>query len=152
MNILLFDHPQTVTQGELSRDLLLLPYWRRAKARSYHSLIDQVLCTKAYLLLMKGLKEIYGIHRNPTFDYIGHQKPVLHEYPHIHFNLSHCRKGVLCVIADQPVGCDIEEIQQELDISLCHFCHNDSEVAHITASAEPCVEFTKLWTKFQNCL
>lgn len=146
MKLILFDHPQDVTQEELSNDLLLLPEWRRKKVLSYHFLIDQVLCAKAYLLLKQGLKEAYGICENPKFEYIGHGKPVLRDYPDVHFNLSHCKRGVLCVIDNEPIGCDIEEIEQSLDLNLCHFCYSDSEIAEITASKDSCVEFTKFWT------
>lgn len=147
MHLLLFDHPQNVTQEELNIDLLLLPSWRREKVLSYKFLIDQVLCAKAYLLLKQGLKEAYGIDENPIFDYEDHDKPILREHPEIHFNLSHCKRGVLCVIDDEPIGCDIEEIEETLDLNLCHFCYNDEEVKTITSSLNPCVEFTKLWTK-----
>lgn len=146
VTMLLFEQPQDVTQQELNRDLLLLPEWRRKKVLSFRFLIDQVLCAKAYLLLKKGLKDRYGIDDNPAFDYIRHDKPVLRDYPDIHFNLSHCRKGVMCVIADRPIGCDIEEIEEKLDMALCRHCYNDNEVTNITSSEEPCIEFTKLWT------
>jgi 4'-phosphopantetheinyl transferase len=146
VHLQVFEHPQDVTQEELQQDLLLLPEWRRQKVLSYHLLIDQVLCAKAYLLLKNGPREVYGITENPAFDYVRHEKPVLRDYPHIHFNLSHCKRGVMCVIDDEPIGCDIEEIEDTLDIDLCHFCYNDSEVADITSAEEPCVAFTKLWT------
>ena len=152
MHLQVFDHPQNVTQEELNRDLLLLPQWRRKKVLSYRFLIDQVLCAKAYLLLKRGLKVQYGIDDNPTFGYVMHEKPVLTDYPHIHFNLSHCHRGVMCVIDDHPIGCDIEEIEKTLDIDLCHFCYNDSEVKSILAATDPCVEFTKLWTKKEAAL
>ena len=113
---------------------------------SYHFLIDQVLCAKAYLLLKNGLREVYGITDNPAFEYVRHEKPVLRDYPDIHFNLSHCKRGILCVIDDEPIGCDIEEIETVLDIDLCHVCYNDSEEAEIISAPEPCVAFTKLWT------
>lgn len=147
-----FGHPQEVTQEQLDHDLLLLPQWRREKALAYHFLIDQVLCAKAYLLLKQGLKTRYGIEDNPRFGYVMHEKPVLTDYPHIHFNLSHCRQGVMCVIDDSPIGCDIEEIVTKLDIDLCHFCFNDNEVNTILSAADPCVEFTKLWTKKEAAL
>lgn len=146
MYLQVFDHPQDVTQEELQQDLLLLPEWRRQKALSYRFLIDQVLCAKAYLLLKNGLREVYGITDNPAFDYVRHEKPVLRDYPDIHFNLSHCHRGIMCVIDDMPIGCDIEEIESTLDIDLCHVCFNDNEVAGITSAADPCVTFTKLWT------
>lgn len=146
MKVLLFDSPQDVTKEVLAKDLLLLPSWRREKALSFHFLIDQVLCTKAYLLLKQGLKEEYGIDCNPSFEYLGNDKPTLKDYPHIHFNLSHCRRGVLCVIDDKPIGCDIEEIEKKLDLDLCRFCYNDSEVNSITSDPESCIAFTRLWT------
>lgn len=152
MHLQVFDHPQDVTQEELNQYLLLLPQWRRKKVLSYRFLIDQVLCAKAYLLLKQGLKSLYGIDDNPRFKYVMHEKPVLSDYPNIHFNLSHCRRGVMCVIDDHPIGCDIEEIEEKLDIDLCHFCYNDNEVESIFSSADPCVEFTKLWTKKEATL
>ena len=83
---------------------------------SYRFLIDQVLCAKAYILLKNGLRETYGITENPAFEYVKHEKPVLRDYPDIHFNLSHCKHGVLCVIDDKPIGCDIEEIENAAEI------------------------------------
>ena len=152
MYLQVFDHPQDVTQEELNQYLLLLPQWRRMKVLSYRFLIDKVLCAKAYLLLKQGLKSIYGINDNPRFNYVMHEKPVLSDYPDIHFNLSHCRRGVMCVIDNHPIGCDIEEIEEKLDIDLCHFCYNDSEVEAIVSSDDPCIEFTKLWTKKEATL
>lgn len=146
MKVLLFDHPQDVSQEELANDMLFLPPWRKEKVWSFHFLLDRVLCAKAYLLLKQGLKEAYGIDCNPEFEYVAHDKPVLKDYPHIHFNLSHCKRGVICVIDDHPVGCDIEEIEEKLDTPLCHFCYNDEEVNGITSSLDPCVAFTRLWT------
>ena len=152
MYLQVFDHPQDVTQEELNHYLLQFPQWRREKVLSYRFLIDQVLCAKAYLLLKQGLKSIYGIDEHPKFKYVMHDKPVLSDYPDIHFNLSHCKRGVMCVIDDHPIGCDIEEIEEKLDIDLCHFCYNDSEVEMIVSSTDPCVEFTKLWTKKEATL
>ena len=152
MYLQVFDHPQDVSREELNRDFLLLPQWRRKKVLSYRFLIDQVLCAKAYMLLKTGLREVYGIVDNPTFEYVMHEKPVLRDYPDIHFNLSHCRRGVLCVIDDHPIGCDIEKIEQTLDIDLCHFCYNDNEVDGILSAEDPCVEFTKLWTRKEATL
>lgn len=152
MNCFLFDHPNTVTQEELKNDLLLLPEWRRMKALSYRFLIDQVLCTKAYLLLQRGLVENYGIEEELVFEYVGYGKPILRDYPDIHFNLSHCKRGVLCVIDNRPVGCDIEEIESKLDLDLCRKCFNDKEISKIISSSDSCLEFTKLWTMKESYL
>ena len=148
----LYDHPFTVTQEELMHDLLLLPEWRRKKALSYKSQIDRVLCTKAYLLLQQGLKDEYGIEEELIFEYVSNGKPILRDYPEIHFNISHCKRGILCVIDKRSIGCDIEEIESRLDLDLCHDCFNDKEITEILSSSTPCLEFTKLWTMKESYL
>lgn len=147
MTLLLHNHPQDVTQEEFEKDFLLLPEWRRKKVLIFRFLIDRVLCTKAYLLLKQGLSSEFGIHGNPEFLYIGHDKPVLKDLPGIHFNLSHCRKGILCVIDRQDIGCDIEEIEHKLDMNLCRHCFSESEIADIQSSPSPCTQFTIWWTR-----
>ena len=146
MTILLHNHPQDVTQEELEKDLLLLPDWRQKKTLRFRFLIDRVLCTKAYLLLKQGLSTSFGITENPEFVYIGHEKPILKDHPELHFNLSHCKTGVLCVVDDRPVGCDIERIVKTVKTDLCKYCMNEQEVAQIMDAPNPCVEFTRLWT------
>lgn len=147
MRILLNDNPQNVTQEEFEKDLLLLPEWRQKKALRFRFLLDRVLCTKAYLLLKQGLSSIFGITENPEFLYVGHEKPVLKDYPDIHFSLSHCKKGVLCVIDRHEIGCDIEEIGPKLDMDLCRHCFSESEIADILSSPSPCTQFTVWWTR-----
>lgn len=146
MIIKILENPSSVSEKELQADILQLPAWRREKVLSFKFLIDRVLCAKAYLMLKQGLKEAYGIDCNPVFDHIGHDKPVLRDYPDIHFNLSHCRNGVLCVIDSRPVGCDIESVEDSLDPNVCRFCYDEEEISAIKSSDNPCVEFTRLWT------
>lgn len=147
MTILLNNHPQDVTQEEFEKDLHLLPEWRQEKALRFRFLLDRVLCTKAYLLLKQGLSSTFGITGNPEFLYIDHEKPVLKDFPDIHFNLSHCKKGVLCVIDRHEIGCDIEEIEQKLDMDLCRHCFSESEIAEILSSPSPCTQFAVWWTR-----
>ena len=152
MYVTIYHNPQEVTEEEWRKDALLLPAWRRQRAVRYRFLIDRVLCTKAYLLLREGLSLHYGIEGNPTFGYVDHNKPVLKEYPHIHFNLSHCRRGVLCVIDDQPVGCDIEEMKEKLDIEMMKRCFNEQEIEEIVHANHPCIAFTQSWTMKESVL
>lgn len=124
-----------------------LPAWRREQALKFRHLIGQVLCAEAYLLLKEGLRKDFGITDEVSFDYLEHGKPVLKEYPNIHFNLSHCLKGVLCVIDDQgPVGCDIEAIERTINEPLLQYCCNEEEIRQIRTAPNPDAEFMKLWT------
>lgn len=151
MYIGLFDHPQDVTQEELERDLQQLPEWRREKALTFKFMAGRVLCSKAYLLLKEGLRE-YGITEDVRFEYGAHEKPSLAGHPDIHFNLSHCPNGVLCVIDNEPVGCDIERIPDTLKMDLVRYCCCEAEVAGITSSEHPETEFVRLWTMKESYL
>lgn len=146
MHISLFNNPSSVSYEQWLSDCELLPEWRRQKACSYRFLIDKVLCTKAFLLLKDGLREHYGISEEIEFEFLDNGKPILKGFPNIHFNLSHCKKGVLCVISDSPIACDIEEIQVNIDTELVNYIFTPLEAHTILASPEPCLEFTKHWT------
>lgn len=102
-------------------------------------------CAAAYLLLKRALKEVYGIDENPVFEYDEGGKPTLKGHSESHFNLSHCAKAVACVVADRPVGIDVEETCRYKD-SLARYAMNDEEYNQITRSDNPALTFTKLWT------
>ncbi len=146
MKVLLFQNPQTVDEEQLKRDLSLLPAWRRERALEYRFPIDRVLCAKAYLLLKEGLRQAYGVREDPVFVCRENGKPYLRDHPDIYFNLSHCRKGVLCAIDEAEVGCDIEEIPAAVDEALCGICFQAEERRRIMNAADPAAEFTRLWT------
>ena len=65
MIVKIFDNPAAVSEQMLKDEMLELPLWRLRKVRSFKFLIDRVLCTEAYLLLKRGLKEGYGIDCTP---------------------------------------------------------------------------------------
>lgn len=155
MRVSVFDSPDKVGEEELQRDLLLLPAWRRKQAVSYRHLIDQVQCAKAYILLHDSLAEEYGISEMPSFEYGEYGKPrlsfshvakSLHVASPVCFNLSHCSKGVMCVVDDKPVGCDIEMIPDEVDADVVAACFSLAERERIWAADKPQVEFVRLWT------
>ena len=67
-------------------------------------------------LLRKGLEELYGIRLDAsrlqeTLRTEEHGKPYLYGREEIHFNISHCNGLVACAFSKEPVGIDVEEIQ-----------------------------------------
>ena len=110
----------------LPEALSLLSEQRRQQALRYRHEFGQRACAAAYLLLLKALREDYGITDAPTFKYGEHGKPTLTEYPEIHFNLSHCREAAICVIDNYPIGVDIENIRPYKE-SLARYTMNDEE-------------------------
>ena len=125
--------------------LPLLSAQRREQALKFKHELGRKQCALAYLLLCKGLRQEYGITERPVFEYSEHGKPQIVGHPDIHFNISHCREAVLCVVSDQPVGCDIESIREYKE-SLARYTMNDTELEKILHSPHPEQAFIRLWT------
>ena len=120
---------------------------RREAALRYVRENDRKLSLAAYLLLQEALEKEYGITEPPVFAFGHNGKPVLRDYPQIHFNLSHCARAALCVVGDMPVGCDIETVEKPVDMDLCNYCCSPAERESVLSSACPEVEFCLLWTR-----
>ncbi|MBP3767859.1 MAG: 4'-phosphopantetheinyl transferase superfamily protein [Prevotella sp.] len=131
--------------------LPLLSEQRRRQALKFRHELGRKTCAAAYLLLCEGLRKEYGITEPPVFEYGEHGKPSIVGRPDIHFNMSHCREAAICVLADRPVGADIESIRQYKE-SLARYTMNDEELHQILTAACPDVAFTKLWTKKEAVL
>ena len=144
MGIYLNEH---IEELDVERALTLVSEQRRQEALRYRRETDRRLSLSVYLLLRKALEKEYGITEPPQFNFGPHGKPMLADYPDIHFNLSHCPRAALCVVNKQPVGCDIEMVPNQLDSDLCQYCFNEAETKSILASPQPTLEFTRLWTR-----
>lgn len=119
---------------------------RREKVLRFKFKEGQRQSLLAYIVLKELLGEHYGLEDNPVFRELENGKPVIIGHEDIHFNMSHCKNGVACVVGDQPVGIDVERIPAKLDESLCRYVHSDKEVEMVLNADKPCVEFIRLWT------
>ena len=135
----------TYQEIDLNAVLPQLSEQRREQVLRFKHEGSRKQCAAAYLLLKRALKEVYGIDENPVFEYDEGGKPTLKGHSEIHFNLSHCTKAVACVVADRPVGIDVEETCRYKD-NLARYAMNDEEYNQITRSDNPALTFTKLWT------
>ena len=130
---------------DLQGALPLLSEQRREQCLKFKHELGRKTCAAVYLLLCEGLRREYGITEKPVFGYGEHGKPYILGHTDIHFNFSHCREAVLCVISDRPVGCDIESIREYKD-SLVRYTMNDEETILITQSPDPAETFIRFWT------
>ncbi len=144
MKVLVQDGLTAYPSEALERDLRALPPWRRKQAMEYAFDEGKRNCVLAYLLLCRALREEYGIADQPTFVIGEHGKPALAKYPHIHFNLSHCRTAVVCAVSDSPVGIDIESLERKTSDSLVSYTMNNEEQRQIAGSGKH--TFFRLWT------
>lgn len=124
---------------------------RREKALKYKHEQGQRECVLAYLLLKRALKEVYGIDENPEIIELEGGKPVLKHHPEIHFNLSHCKVAVACVVGDEPVGVDVERVRSYNE-KLARYVLNDDELEEVKKSDDEAKEFIKYWTKKEAVL
>lgn len=145
MRVCIFDDMTQGTPEEIQRLLPLVSDERREEALKYKHLFGQFACLKSYVMLREILESL-GLSHPFLFEKNEHDKPFLKEYPHIHFNLSHCKNGIAVAVSDQPVGIDIESYREVSD-SLIRYTMNEEERRIINESDDPVRTFTEYWTK-----
>lgn len=125
--------------------LKTIPAFRQEQCAKYRQNIDKNACVAAYQLLTKGLAENFHIFNPPEFVYSQYGKPYLRDTPQIFFSLSHCKKAVVCVLADFELGVDIEMIRPfEMDVAK-RIC-TENELQQLLASTAPSTLSCKIWT------
>lgn len=134
----IYDFDLTAALSEISEQ-------RREQALMFKHELGRRQCVLAYQLLKQCLREAYGISENPIFEYNEHGKPAIVGHPEIHFNLSHCREAVACVVSNEPVGIDVESIRAYKD-SLARYTMNETELSEIAHADTPAQAFIRLWT------
>lgn len=140
-----------IWEFDLEAGLAEISEQRREQALRYRHELGRRQCVLAYLLLKCALREEFGITENPMFAFGEHGKPTLVGHPDIHFNLSHCREAVACVVGSRPVGIDIESVRP-LKESLVRYTMNETEQKTIADADNPALMFTRLWTMKEACL
>lgn len=145
INIKIFDDMELVSEEAIAQLLPLVSDQRREEALRFKHLFGQFACLKSYVMLREMLEE-RGLIQPFLFARNEHGKPYLAEYPDIHFNLSHCKSGIVVAVSDQPVGIDIESYREASD-SLIRYTMNEEEQRIIRESEDPTRAFTEYWTK-----
>lgn len=141
----IFDEMEQCTPEEIQRLLPLVTDERREEALRYRFSFGQFACLKSYVMLREMLESLGRPHPF-HFGYNEHGKPFLKDHPDLHFNLSHCKNGILVAVSDQPIGVDIESYREVSD-SLIRYTMNETEQRIIRESDDPIRTFTEYWTQ-----
>jgi 4'-phosphopantetheinyl transferase len=152
-NLFIRDDLDRIASAEVEQMLTQLPSWRREKALRFKHEQGRKECACAYLLLCHALREVYGISEQPSFIIGEHGKPELSfdsqqltVNSQIFFNLSHCKNAIACVVADRPVGVDVESIGRYNE-SLARHVLNDQEFSLVQQASNPQLAFIRYWTQ-----
>jgi 4'-phosphopantetheinyl transferase len=169
MILTLFDDMTQCTDAEVQRLLPLVSAQRRENALRFKHLFGRFTCLKSYEMLQQLVKDVlagkqeervkYGNLQDWNGDFVfnEHGKPFLQSrrsgerIEGVDFSISHCKEGIAVAIAPHPVGVDIESFRQYSE-SLLKKTMNEQEILQIQQSADPSVEFIKLWTKKEALL
>lgn len=117
---------------------------RCAKMQKYRSFERKMQSAVVYLLLRFALLEEYDIDEAVNFGYIKNGKPILPNYPHIHFNLSHCKTAAACAVYDSPVGIDVQHIKAVSD-KVAKRVLTPTELNGYKGTPNPDELFCKIW-------
>lgn len=143
--IFLFTDYDKISDEILSELILKLPDERRRQAVRFRFRSGKISCAAAYLSFLYGFRGIYKQNGSPSFSAEKNGKPYLADYPNINFNISHCNNAVCCIFGGAPVGVDIQEVRSFNMRSALKVC-SDEEIERIKNSAEPDLEFCRIWT------
>ena len=144
VSIAIFDEMAIISPEEIQRLLPLVSDQRREEALKYKHLFGQFACLKSYVML-RELLEQKGLSHPFIFAHNEHGKPSLKDHPEVHFNLSHCKNGIIVAVSDEPIGVDIESYR-EISDSLIRYTMNKEEQHIIQTSDDPIRTFTEYWT------
>lgn len=84
---------------------------RREKILRLKSIQAQALSMGAEMLLQKALVKSWGINKELAIEIGSHGKPGFIDEPEIHFNLSHSGNYVVCALAGDAVGVDLQKMK-----------------------------------------
>lgn len=119
---------------------------RFQKMQKYHFEEDRIRSLYASILVRFILKKHYGIMDEELK--IGkneYGKPILTDYPEIHFNVSHSGDWVICAFSAFPVGVDVE-LNREHDIEIAKRFFAEVEYKTLLKSENTSDLFIKYWT------
>ena len=109
----------------------------------------------AWELLQYACQKEYGICSLEELEILKTEygKPYSRAYPDLHFNLSHCQSGCACVLAENPVGIDIERKFTVRDAFVRRICTDkEQQVMRELSSEEQQLMIQVLWSMKESAV
>ena len=147
----IFDEIESMDDDAVNSMISLLSDQRITKVQKLQFGPGKKASVLAYLLLRIALLEQYGIDEAVEFDFAENGKPMLPDFPQIHFNLSHSKGVVACAVSDVEVGVDVQHITPISD-KVAKRVLTETEYALFIQSFEPNDFFCEIWTVKESYL
>lgn len=120
---------------------------RQKKVDRLKTFDAKALTLGAELLLIKALKQNYAISQPLVIIKEKQGKPVLRDWPDIHFNLSHSGNYAVCAVGAAPVGVDIQKMDKpNLKLATRFFTAEESAWLFSLPQEQQRQGFYDLWT------
>lgn len=101
----------------------------------------------SYLLLFALKEEGYKAETLPDYAYAQNGKPYLEELSQLHFNISHTKNIITCVISNGEVGVDVEHVREIKEVTINRvFSEKEREMAENSVEG-----YVQLWTMKEAC-
>lgn len=136
----------SIDEAYIAKCLSWFPEERVQAVRAMKFLQGQREKVVAYELLISLLKDAKVYQELPILQACEHGKPLMVNYPTLHFNMSHCKTAVAVALSDAPIGIDVE-CRHKVDQTLIEKVCNPSEIKEITANPDPAMAFIRIWTQ-----
>ncbi|MEO1815977.1 MAG: 4'-phosphopantetheinyl transferase superfamily protein [Acetobacterium sp.] len=120
---------------------------RREKAERLKTPEAKALSVGAEILLQQAVERVHGISGSLRIAPGEDGKPMLSDYPDIHFNLSHSGHYVVCGLGVQAVGVDIQKMERpNLKLARRFFASSEADWLWALPAEQQIRGFYDLWT------
>lgn len=138
-----------VTQKEFNALLQLVTPDKKERIQRFHFFRDAQNCLLGDILARVEICRFVEISmKQIEFTVNEYGKPLVVGNPHIQFNISHAGHYIVCVVADEPVGIDIELIKHA-DMKIAERFFTSDEIAYIIDGQQE-YRFYEVWTKKES--
>lgn len=154
----IFDQLEYYDNEKTEKMISILPPERRKKAASYRFLKDRRLCCIAYFLFIYRIINEGLLAKDDSalidFNHDDNGKPFICEKS-IEFNISHCDEAAACVIADNPIGVDVQNFDTGINKDMMQMIFSENEISDILSSKDNDYSISQYWVikeSYLKCL
>lgn len=141
----IFTETESFTEIDLAGLWPLLSEQRAKRVDKYRYFKDRKLSALAYILLRYALIKEKGIDKKVDFEFGPYGKPFIKDMPELQFSLSHSAGGIVCALANSPVGVDIADIDPS-NLDCTKSSMHPSEQHAIEISNDKARTFARFWS------